>query len=50
MTGGNDVLYVIDGACAVTGVVALFRKVSPVGVAFCAGWALGRWIDTYINK
>ena len=39
---------VIDGVCAISGIGALFRKLNPYVAAFCAGWALGRFLDAWI--
>ena len=45
IAGGADPGDIIDGACAVAGVVGIAG--GPVGggaLAFCAGWGLGRWL------
>lgn len=46
--GGVDWVGAIDGGCALSGIGALFFQASAVGLAFCAGWGVGRWLDGYI--
>jgi hypothetical protein len=46
--GGVDWVGAIDGGCALSGIGALFVTASTVGLAFCAGWGVGRWLDGYI--
>jgi hypothetical protein len=46
--GGIDWTGAIDGGCALSGIGSLFFAASPVGLAFCAGWGVGRWLDGYI--
>ena len=48
--GGVDWVGAIDGGCALSGIGAVFFKANPVGLAFCAGWAVGRWLDGYIYE
>lgn len=39
---GGTLMQIVDGACAISGVIAIFG--GPVGMgaaAFCAGWGLG---------
>lgn len=44
--GGADVVDIIDGACAIGGVAAILgAPVTAPALAFCAGWALGRWLS-----
>jgi hypothetical protein len=38
----------IDGGCAAAGLGSVFFAANPVGLAFCAGWGVGRFIDGYI--
>jgi hypothetical protein len=45
--GGVDWVGAIDTGCALAGIGSLFFVANPYGMAFCAGWALGRVIDNY---
>ena len=45
--GGAEVADIIDGACAIGGVAAVLgAPVAAPALAFCAGWAFGRWLTS----
>lgn len=44
---GGDMVNWLDGACAIGGVLSWRKLVmygSGAGVAFCAGYAVGKWL------
>jgi hypothetical protein len=44
---GGDVVEWIDGACVSIGIGGVFwAKALAYPVAFCAGWALGRYLTS----
>lgn len=44
---GGRLEHYIDAGCATIGVASLFAGIAPVA-AFCAGWGLGRALDSLI--
>lgn len=45
--GGVNWVAAFDVGCSLAGVGAIFFVANPFGMAFCAGWGLGRVIDNY---
>ncbi|MFQ5859469.1 MAG: hypothetical protein ACE5LU_28050, partial [Anaerolineae bacterium] len=41
--GGFDVVGVVDGVCALTGIGSVFIRPNVFALAFCGGWGLGRY-------
>jgi hypothetical protein len=42
---GADLVAVIDGACLGVGLGSVFFNVNKFAMAFCAGWAIGRYFS-----
>ena len=47
--GGVNWAASLDIGCSLAGVGALFFVANPFGIAFCAGYALGRTFENYFG-